>query len=104
MRVKLILVSDKDAQVRIRWLRQARQASLDCHSFGAYRRNGPSALRLLHENADSPHVSSVNSFERQMTLKEPGEGISENFEYPACPLCGSDRCEFPFRLRLEGDY
>ena len=59
---------------------------------------------IVHENADSPHVSSVNSFERQMTLKEPGEGISENFEYPACPLCGSDRCEFPFRLRLEGDY
>jgi SAM-dependent methyltransferase len=34
-----------------------------------------------------------------MTLKELGEGISENFEYPTCPLCGSDRREFPFRLQ-----
>jgi len=34
-----------------------------------------------------------------MTLKELGEGISENFEYPACPLCGSERREFPFRLQ-----
>ncbi len=34
-----------------------------------------------------------------MTLREPGVGISANCEYPACPFCGSDRREFPFRLQ-----
>jgi len=33
-----------------------------------------------------------------MTLKEPAAKISENLEYPACPLCGNKRSEFPFRL------
>src|SRR5437762_4241252 len=49
-------------------------------------------------------VSSVNTFEWQMTLKEPAAEIPANLEYPVCSLCGSDRCEFPFCLRLEGDY
>src|SRR6266513_598402 len=31
-------------------------------------------------------------------MKEPAAEISANLEYPACPLCGSDRREFPFRL------
>ena len=34
-----------------------------------------------------------------MTLKEPAAEISANLEYPVCPLCESDRREFPFRLR-----
>jgi SAM-dependent methyltransferase len=33
-----------------------------------------------------------------MTLKEPAVEISANLEYPPCPLCASDRREFPFRL------
>jgi len=33
-----------------------------------------------------------------MTLKEPTAEISVNLEYPVCPLCESDRREFPFRL------
>jgi SAM-dependent methyltransferase len=40
----------------------------------------------------------MNSLKGQMTLKEPAAEISTNLEYPACPLCGSDRREFPFRL------
>jgi len=50
------------------------------------------------QNADSPHPSSVNTFEEQMTLKEPAAEISANLEYPACPLCGNDRRNFLFRL------
>jgi 2-polyprenyl-3-methyl-5-hydroxy-6-metoxy-1,4-benzoquinol methylase len=35
-----------------------------------------------------------------MTLKEPATtDTSANLEYPACPLCGSERREFPFRLQ-----
>ncbi len=34
-----------------------------------------------------------------MTLKEQAAEISANLEYPACPLCQSDRRRFPFRLR-----
>ena len=34
-----------------------------------------------------------------MTLKESAAEISARLEYPACPLCESDRREFPFRLR-----
>jgi 2-polyprenyl-3-methyl-5-hydroxy-6-metoxy-1,4-benzoquinol methylase len=34
-----------------------------------------------------------------MTLKEPAAETSANLEYPACPLCESDRRGFPFRLR-----
>ncbi len=34
-----------------------------------------------------------------MTLKEPALEISTNLEYPACPLCGSDRRQFSFRLQ-----
>ena len=34
-----------------------------------------------------------------MTLKEAAVEIPANLEYPACPLCESDRREFPFRLR-----
>jgi SAM-dependent methyltransferase len=33
-----------------------------------------------------------------MILKEPAAEISANLEYPACPMCGSDRRDFPFRL------
>jgi len=33
-----------------------------------------------------------------MTLKEQAAEISANLEYPACPLCQSDRHRFPFRL------
>jgi hypothetical protein len=33
-----------------------------------------------------------------MSLKEPAAEIFTNLEYPACPLCGGDRREFPFRL------
>jgi hypothetical protein len=34
-----------------------------------------------------------------MTLKEPAADTSANLEYPACPLCDSDRRELRFRLR-----
>jgi hypothetical protein len=34
----------------------------------------------------------------QMTLKEPTTELSANLEYPACPLCESERRQFPFRL------
>jgi SAM-dependent methyltransferase len=34
-----------------------------------------------------------------MTLKESAVEIRADLEYPACPLCESDRHEFPFRLR-----
>jgi SAM-dependent methyltransferase len=34
-----------------------------------------------------------------MTLRESTVEIPANLEYPACPLCGSDRRNFPFRLR-----
>jgi hypothetical protein len=37
-----------------------------------------------------------------MTLKEPAAEISANLEYPVCPLCGSDRRDFPFRLSAAG--
>ena len=33
-----------------------------------------------------------------MTLKEAPAEISENLEYPACPLCGNERREFSFSL------
>jgi len=33
-----------------------------------------------------------------MTLKEPTTETSANLEYPACPLCESERRQFPFRL------
>lgn len=33
-----------------------------------------------------------------MTLREPTVEIGANLEYPACPLCGNDRRNFPFRL------
>src|SRR6267143_412337 len=33
-----------------------------------------------------------------MTLRESTVEIPANLEYPACPLCGSDRRNFPFRL------
>jgi len=33
-----------------------------------------------------------------MTLKEPTTETSANLEYPACPLCESERRTFPFRL------
>jgi len=33
-----------------------------------------------------------------MTLKEPPTEMSANLEYPACPLCESERRQFPFRL------
>jgi SAM-dependent methyltransferase len=52
-----------------------------------------------HLNVDSPHLSSVNSLNRQMTLKDAAAEISANLEYPACPLCRSDRREFRFRLQ-----
>jgi hypothetical protein len=51
-------------------------------------------------NVDSPHLESVNSLKRQMTLREPAVEISANLEYPACPLCESDQLEFPFHLPL----
>jgi 2-polyprenyl-3-methyl-5-hydroxy-6-metoxy-1,4-benzoquinol methylase len=40
----------------------------------------------------------VNSLKMQMTLKEPTTELSANLEYPACPLCESERRQFPFRL------
>jgi 2-polyprenyl-3-methyl-5-hydroxy-6-metoxy-1,4-benzoquinol methylase len=33
-----------------------------------------------------------------MTLRETATDVSANLEYPACPLCDSERREFPFRL------
>ena len=51
-----------------------------------------------HLNADSPHPSSVNSLKRQITLKERTTEMSAKLEYPACPLCESERRQFPFRL------
>src|SRR4029453_14687685 len=51
-----------------------------------------------HLNADSPRVSSMNSLGGQMTLREPTTETSANLEYPACPLCESERRKFPFRL------
>src|SRR4030095_3467920 len=73
------------------------QPSLDCHPFRAYQAKR-SRQRGRHSNVSSPHLSSVNNLKRQMTLKEPAVEISANLEYPACPLCASDRREFPFRL------
>jgi SAM-dependent methyltransferase len=35
-----------------------------------------------------------------MTLRESAVEIRADLEYPACPLCESDRREFPFRLRV----
>ena len=37
-----------------------------------------------------------------MTLKEPALEIPANLEYPVCPLCNSDRRDFPFRLSAKG--
>jgi SAM-dependent methyltransferase len=37
-----------------------------------------------------------------MTLKEPALEIPANLEYPVCPLCNSDRRDFPFRLSATG--
>jgi hypothetical protein len=37
-----------------------------------------------------------------MILKEQAAEISANLEYPACPMCGSDRRDFPFRLSAKG--
>jgi hypothetical protein len=34
-----------------------------------------------------------------MSLQKTAAEISANLEYPMCSLCGSDRREFPFRLR-----
>ncbi len=33
-----------------------------------------------------------------MTSQETATEVSANLEYPACPLCRSDRRQFPFRL------
>jgi 2-polyprenyl-3-methyl-5-hydroxy-6-metoxy-1,4-benzoquinol methylase len=40
----------------------------------------------------------VNSLKKPMNLKQPTAAISAKLEHPACPLCGSNRREFPFRL------
>jgi hypothetical protein len=37
-----------------------------------------------------------------MSLHQAAAEISAKLEYPACPLCGSDRREFPFRLSAIG--
>jgi SAM-dependent methyltransferase len=37
-----------------------------------------------------------------MTLKEPALEIPANLEYPVCPLCNSDRRDFPFCLSATG--
>jgi len=37
-----------------------------------------------------------------MTLRESAVEIRANLEYPACPLCESDRHNFPFRLSATG--
>jgi SAM-dependent methyltransferase len=37
-----------------------------------------------------------------MTLRESAVEIRANLEYPACPLCGNDRRNFPFRLSATG--
>lgn len=33
-----------------------------------------------------------------MTSQETAANVAANLEYPVCPLCGSDRRQFPFRL------
>jgi SAM-dependent methyltransferase len=33
-----------------------------------------------------------------MTFEETAAEVPGNLEYPACPLCGSDQSQFPFRL------
>jgi hypothetical protein len=33
-----------------------------------------------------------------MTLQDTAADISPKLEYPACPVCGSEQREFPFRL------
>src|SRR5205807_218638 len=97
MRVKLIGVSDKtrksESVARERDHRRGFIATALLHTAKWY--IGAAAVA---QNADSPHPSSVNTFEEQMTLKEPAAEISANLEYPACPLCGNDRRNFPFRL------
>jgi hypothetical protein len=97
MRVKLIGVSDEarksESVARGKRDRDRLIATFLTHIGEAVRRQCG-----RHLNAGSPHLSSVNSLKRQMTLKEAPAEISENLEYPACPLCGSDRREFPFRL------
>ena len=35
---------------------------------------------------------------RRITFEETDANVSANLEYPACPLCGSDRRQLPFRL------
>jgi hypothetical protein len=37
-----------------------------------------------------------------MTLRESAVEIRANLEYPACPLCGNDPRNFPFRLSAPG--
>ena len=37
-----------------------------------------------------------------MSLQETPAEISANLEYPACPMCESERREFPFRLSATG--
>jgi predicted nucleic-acid-binding Zn-ribbon protein len=37
-----------------------------------------------------------------MPLRESAVEIHADLEYPACPLCGNDRHDFPFRLSAIG--
>ena len=101
MRVKLIGVSDQarksESVARGKRDRDRLIATFLTHIGEAVRRQCG-----CHLNAGSPHASSVNSLKRQITLKEPTTEMSANLEYPACPLCGSDRREFPFRLSATG--
>lgn len=90
MRVKLIGVSDEtrksESVARAKQDRRRLIAAPLAHIGETVHRHCGRQL-----NTDSPHRSSVNSLKRRMTLKEPAAEISASLEYPACPLCESDR-------------
>jgi SAM-dependent methyltransferase len=97
MRVKLIGVSDEACKSEsVDRGKQDGRRLIDtpsAHMAEAIQRHCGGRL-----NADSPHPSSVNSLKRQTALKEPTTKMSANLESPACPLCESERRQFPFRL------
>jgi 2-polyprenyl-3-methyl-5-hydroxy-6-metoxy-1,4-benzoquinol methylase len=47
----------------------------------------------------SHELTELASHPRMMSHEPAANVCADNLEYPACPLCGSDRREFPFRLR-----
>lgn len=51
------------------------------------------------QRLDPPAKIAWLALYKLMTIKHRGAELLTNLEYPACPICASNRREFPFRLQ-----